>query len=202
MRAQACWSAPERAGGISADLTDERRAGERALAVELREPVKGGLVGFGGPADVVIASAGDSVGGNMTAALTLLAKERSGPELAADVLFYPVTDAGFDTGSYHEFSTGYFLRRDVMQWFWDQNTTDEAERDERTASPLRAGFDQRRAAAGARHHRRGRHHPGRELTGPRAPHQRLNHPPGHGHGGRDFESRGVWSRTAPGLIVK
>ncbi len=54
------------------------------------------------------------------------------------MLFYPVTDADFDTGSYHEFGTGYFLRRDGMQWFWDQYTTDEAERDEITASPLRA----------------------------------------------------------------
>jgi acetyl esterase/lipase len=89
-----------------------------------------------------IAIAGDSVGGNMTAALTLLAKQRSGPKVAAQVLFYPVTDASFDTGSYHEFATGYFLRRDAMQWFWDQYTTDEAERDEPTASPLRAELDQ------------------------------------------------------------
>ena len=85
-----------------------------------------------------IAVAGDSVGGNMTAALTLMAKQRSGPDLRAQVLFYPVTDASFDTGSYHEFAEGYFLRRDAMQWFWDQYTTDEAERAEITASPLRA----------------------------------------------------------------
>src|SRR3954471_5192391 len=43
--------------------------------------------------------AGDSVGGTMTAAITLLAKQRSGPELSAKVLFYPVTDASFDTDS-------------------------------------------------------------------------------------------------------
>ena len=85
-----------------------------------------------------IAVAGDSVGGNMTAALTLMAKQRSGPDLRAQVLFYPVTDASFDTGSYHEFAEGYFLRRDAMQWFWDQYTTDEDERAEITASPLRA----------------------------------------------------------------
>jgi acetyl esterase/lipase len=54
------------------------------------------------------------------------------------VLFYPVTDASFDTGSYDEFATGYFLRRDAMQWFWDQYTTDPAQRAEATASPLRA----------------------------------------------------------------
>ena len=89
-----------------------------------------------------IAIAGDSVGGNMTAAVTLMAKERSGPELRAQVLFYPVTDASFDTDSYHQFAEGYFLRRDAMQWFWDQYTTDEAQRDEITASPLRATSEQ------------------------------------------------------------
>jgi acetyl esterase len=89
-----------------------------------------------------IAIAGDSVGGNMAAALTLLAKRRSGPALAAQVLFYPVTDASFDTNSYHEFATGYFLRRDAMQWFWDQYLSSDAERGESTASPLRAGLDE------------------------------------------------------------
>ena len=89
-----------------------------------------------------MAVAGDSVGGNMSAALTLLAKARGGVELAAQVLFYPVTDASFDTPSYHEFAEGYFLRRDAMQWFWDQYTTDEDERREITASPLQATIEQ------------------------------------------------------------
>ncbi|MFF8431281.1 alpha/beta hydrolase [Streptomyces sp. NPDC016566] len=89
-----------------------------------------------------LAVAGDSVGGNMTAALTLMAKERGGLPLAQQVLFYPVTDASFDTGSYHQFATGYFLRRDGMRWFWDQYTTDEAERAQITASPLRATAEQ------------------------------------------------------------
>jgi acetyl esterase len=89
-----------------------------------------------------IAVAGDSVGGNMSAALTLMAKERSGPKIVAQALFYPVTDASFDTGSYDEFAEGYFLRREAMQWFWDQYTTDEAERQEITASPLRATTEQ------------------------------------------------------------
>ncbi|MCX4595289.1 alpha/beta hydrolase [Streptomyces sp. NBC_01549] len=89
-----------------------------------------------------IAVAGDSVGGNMAAALTLMAKERAGIPLVQQVLFYPVTDASFDTGSYHQFATGYFLRRDGMQWFWDQYTTDEAERAQITASPLRATPEQ------------------------------------------------------------
>ncbi|MEU6161432.1 alpha/beta hydrolase [Streptomyces sp. NPDC047130] len=89
-----------------------------------------------------LAVAGDSVGGNMTAALTLMAKERGGIPLRQQVLFYPVTDAAFDTGSYHAFATGYFLRRDGMQWFWDQYTTDEEARAQITASPLRATVEQ------------------------------------------------------------
>ncbi|OKJ62465.1 alpha/beta hydrolase [Streptomyces sp. CB02261] len=89
-----------------------------------------------------MAVAGDSVGGNMSTVLTLLAKERGGLTLAHQVLFYPVTDASFDTGSYHRFAEGYFLRRDGMQWFWDQYTTDENQRAEITASPLRATVEQ------------------------------------------------------------
>ncbi|MDQ1503996.1 MAG: acetyl esterase [Actinomycetota bacterium] len=89
-----------------------------------------------------LAVAGDSVGGNMAAALTLLAKERGEVTFVAQVLFYPVTNAAFDTPSYDQFATGYFLRRDGMQWFWDQYTTDDGERAEITASPLRASLEQ------------------------------------------------------------
>ncbi|MDQ1006713.1 acetyl esterase [Streptomyces sp. V4I23] len=89
-----------------------------------------------------IAVAGDSVGGNMSAALTLMAKDRGDVELVAQVLFYPVTDAAFDTPSYHQFAEGYFLRREAMKWFWDQYTTDEADRAQITASPLRATTEQ------------------------------------------------------------
>ncbi|GGM71728.1 esterase [Lentzea pudingi] len=89
-----------------------------------------------------VAVAGDSVGGNMAAALTLQAKERGDIALKAQVLFYPVTDASFDTDSYLQFAEGYFLRRDGMQWFWDQYTTNPVERAEITASPLRATLEQ------------------------------------------------------------
>ncbi|HEY0500271.1 MAG TPA: alpha/beta hydrolase [Kutzneria sp.] len=91
-----------------------------------------------------VAVAGDSVGGNMTAALTLMAKQTGEFSFKQQVLFYPVTDASFDTESYRQFAEGYFLRRDAMQWFWDQYTTDEAQRAEITASPLRATVDQLR----------------------------------------------------------
>lgn len=89
-----------------------------------------------------LAVAGDSVGGNMSAALTLMAKERGDVALRRQVLFYPVTDAAFDTPSYRQFATGYFLRRDGMRWFWDQYTTDPVQRAEITASPLRATTEQ------------------------------------------------------------
>ncbi|MCX4807949.1 alpha/beta hydrolase [Streptomyces sp. NBC_01214] len=89
-----------------------------------------------------IAVAGDSVGGNMSAALTLMAKQRGDVHILHQVLFYPVTDAAFDTDSYAQFAEGYFLRRDAMRWFWDQYTTDAAERAQITASPLRASLDQ------------------------------------------------------------
>src|SRR3954468_15305600 len=89
-----------------------------------------------------LAVAGDSVGGNMAAAVTLLAKERGGPFISRQLLFYPVTDASFDTESYRQFSEGYFLRRDGMMWFWDQYTSNPDERNEITASPLRASIEQ------------------------------------------------------------
>src|SRR4029450_4473607 len=89
-----------------------------------------------------IAIAGDSVGGNISAAVTLLAKQRGGPVFRQQVLFYPVTDADFDTESYRQFPTGYYLRRDAMQWSWDQYPTDPAQRAEPTASPLRADLEQ------------------------------------------------------------
>ncbi|WP_067835779.1 alpha/beta hydrolase [Nocardia lijiangensis] len=89
-----------------------------------------------------IAIAGDSVGGNMAIALTLMAKERGDVSFLQQVLFYPVTDANFDTGSYRDFAEGYFLTRDGMQWFWDQYTTSEQDRAQITASPLRATTEQ------------------------------------------------------------
>jgi acetyl esterase len=85
-----------------------------------------------------MAVAGDGAGGNIAIALTLLAAERHGVSFRQQVLFYPVTDASFGTGSYEEYATGYFLRRDTMQWFWDQYTADPAQRCEATASPLGA----------------------------------------------------------------
>jgi acetyl esterase len=91
-----------------------------------------------------LAVAGDSVGGNMTAAATLLAKERGRPAIHYQALLYPVTNAAFDTASYEEFSEGPWLTRKAMQWFWDAYAPDEARRMEPTASPLQASLEQLR----------------------------------------------------------
>ncbi|MFI7230517.1 alpha/beta hydrolase [Nonomuraea angiospora] len=87
-----------------------------------------------------LAVAGDSVGGNMTAALTILAKQRGDVHFVHQSLYYPVTDAGQDTDSYREFADGPYLTAKAMAWFWDAYTTDPAQRAEITASPLRASL--------------------------------------------------------------
>jgi acetyl esterase/lipase len=89
-----------------------------------------------------IAIAGNSVGGNITAALTLMAKDRKGPKIAYQVLFIPATDASVDTDSYHEFGTGRFLARAFMKYGWDLYAPDAATRGNPYVSPLRASLDQ------------------------------------------------------------
>jgi acetyl esterase len=91
-----------------------------------------------------LAIVGDSVGGNMAAAVTLMAKERRGPKIDFQVLFYPVTDADFETGSYRSFANGPWLTRPAMEWFWDAYLPDVAKRKEITATPLNASIDQLR----------------------------------------------------------
>lgn len=89
-----------------------------------------------------MAVAGESVGGNMTAALALMAKERGDVTFMQQSMYYPVTDAAMNTASYEEFATGYYLTRKAMQWFWDAYTTDPAQRAEITASPNQASIEQ------------------------------------------------------------
>jgi acetyl esterase len=89
-----------------------------------------------------LAVVGDSVGGNLTAALTLLTKERGGPSIRFQVLFYPVTDANFDTPSYEKYEQGYWLTREGMKWFWNNYTSKETNRKEPTVSPLQASKEQ------------------------------------------------------------
>jgi acetyl esterase/lipase len=91
-----------------------------------------------------IAVAGESVGGNMTAALTLMAKERGDVEFVHAGIYYPVTDAAMDTPSYEEFADGPYLLRKSMEYFWDAYIADPAQRSEITASPNQATIEQLR----------------------------------------------------------
>jgi acetyl esterase/lipase len=89
-----------------------------------------------------MAVAGESVGGDMTAALALMAKERGDVTFTHASMYYPVTDAAMDTASYATFANGPYLTRKSMEWFWDAYTTDPADRAQITASPNQATIDQ------------------------------------------------------------
>lgn len=86
--------------------------------------------------------AGDSVGGQLATAVAMMAKEGNGPTFLAQLLFYPVTDAHFDTESYKEFANGYWLARDAMRWFWDMYVPDVSMRAKHLVSPLQATLKQ------------------------------------------------------------
>jgi acetyl esterase len=89
-----------------------------------------------------MAVAGESVGGNMTAALSLMAKQRGDVTFVQSSMYYPVTDAAMDTDSYDEFATGYYLSRAAMEWFWDAYAPDHEQRRQITASPNQASLEQ------------------------------------------------------------
>jgi acetyl esterase len=90
----------------------------------------------GGPVPVLVM--GDSAGGNLAAVTALRARDEGGPHIDCQVLIYPVTDADFDTATYHDPANQLVLAREAMIWFWDHYVPDEARRSEPAASPLRA----------------------------------------------------------------
>ena len=86
-----------------------------------------------------VALAGTSAGGNLSAVVSQMTRDRNGPIVAHQVLFCPVTDHGHSRPSYDEFATGYGLTREGMNWFWDQYLGEDVHRAaEPYASPLRA----------------------------------------------------------------
>jgi acetyl esterase/lipase len=89
-----------------------------------------------------LAIVGNSVGGNLTAAVALMAKNKKGPEFKMQVLFWPVTDASFETVSYNKYANDRFLTKNMMKWFWDNYAPDVNQRSEIYASPLRASLDE------------------------------------------------------------
>jgi acetyl esterase len=85
-----------------------------------------------------IAVAGDSAGGNLSAVVCQMSRDRGGPSVAFQLLIYPVTDHDFSTASYAACADGFALTREMMVWFWDQYVPDASLRNDPYAAPLRA----------------------------------------------------------------
>ncbi|PMS14363.1 alpha/beta hydrolase [Trinickia dabaoshanensis] len=99
----------------------------------------GGEIGVDGARLAVV---GNSVGGNMAAVVSQMAKDRQGPAIRFQGLMWPVMDHAFENASFDAFANGFFLSRAMMKWFWNAYTTDAGERNQRYASPLRATLDE------------------------------------------------------------
>ena len=89
-----------------------------------------------------IAVVGNSAGGNLAAATALMAKDKKGPEIKFQLLFWPVTYPNFATESYHQYASSRFLTRNMMTWFWDSYVEQGPLRNEVYAAPLAASPDQ------------------------------------------------------------
>ncbi|MGI8926441.1 MAG: alpha/beta hydrolase [Tepidiformaceae bacterium] len=85
-----------------------------------------------------LAVAGDSAGGNLAAAVALMARDRGGPAISFQLLVYPVTNHAYDTASYRDNAEGYLLTKGGMVWFWDHYLRSPADGADPLASPLRA----------------------------------------------------------------
>jgi acetyl esterase len=90
-------------------------------------------------ADVPLLVAGDSAGGNLAAIVSQKARAAGGPEIAMQVLVYPVTDCDLDNGSYTDPANQLMLSRESMVWFWDLYAPEHAMRQNPDACPSKAG---------------------------------------------------------------
>ncbi len=89
-----------------------------------------------------LAVAGNSVGGNMTAVICLMAKDKGGPHIKFQLLLWPVTDADFSRDSWQKYGEGRFLTAPLMKWMWDNYLPDIEKRKEYYATPFNASEDQ------------------------------------------------------------
>jgi acetyl esterase len=85
-----------------------------------------------------IAVGGDSAGGNLTAVVALMARDRGGPPLVFQLLVYPVTDVPCDNDSYRDNGRDYFLTTDQMRWFFGHYAGSTPRLDDPYLCPLRA----------------------------------------------------------------
>jgi len=140
--------------GVTAVFVEYDRSPEARYPVAINQAyaatkwvaAHGGEIGVDGRRLAVV---GNSVGGNMAAVVSLMAKDRGTPDIVFQLLFWPVTDARFDTPSYAQFADGHFLTRNMMRWFWDNYTTDQRERQDVYASPLQASLERLKGVAPA-----------------------------------------------------
>ncbi|HWO95536.1 MAG TPA: alpha/beta hydrolase fold domain-containing protein [Bacillus sp. (in: firmicutes)] len=122
---------------------DYRLAPENKYPVPLEDSysalkwVKENAESINGSASFIVVG-GDSAGGNLAAAVSLLSRDQNGPDIAGQVLIYPVTDLGYDTNSYLEFEQGFGLDRDLMIWFGDSYIRNEEDKKDKYVAPLRA----------------------------------------------------------------
>jgi acetyl esterase len=89
-----------------------------------------------------LAVVGNSVGGNMTAVMGLMAKERGGPDIKFQIMMWPIVDSDFETESYKEFGEKRFLSSSLMKWMYDMYIPEPEKRKDIHASPLRATVEQ------------------------------------------------------------
>lgn len=128
--------------GCAVALIDYRKAPEHPHptavndAVEAAIWVEATMTRRNGRAPLVVA--GDSAGGNLAAVVAQLASKNEAPEVALQVLIYPVLDSDLDTPSYLDSANSLMLTRELMGWFWDQYVPSPLERSAVTASPARA----------------------------------------------------------------
>lgn len=85
-----------------------------------------------------LAVGGDSAGGNLAAAVSLMAKDKNGPVISYQLLVYPTLNYSFDTESYLAFEEGYLLSTKDLEWFWNHYLQDEKDGINPYASPLLA----------------------------------------------------------------
>lgn len=89
-----------------------------------------------------LAVAGNSVGGNMSTVVALMAKEKNGPKLAFQLLLWPLVDADMTRPSYEKFAQGRFLTTPTMKWMWDMYIPNPADRKQKYVSPINASLEE------------------------------------------------------------
>lgn len=127
--------------GCAVVLVDYRKAPEHPYPAAIEDSWQAlgwaaGHVQQIAAAQVPLVVAGDSAGGNLAAVMALRARDGGGPQIAFQVLVYPVTNSDVDNRSYHEPSNQLLLSRDTMIWYWDHYLPDVEARHEPEVSPL------------------------------------------------------------------